>query len=384
MDERRGPRRGHRVRRGFTLVETILAVVIVSLTVVAALASVAAVARTERIGLDSAQGHFLAQLLMSEVLACHYSDLSFAPGSFGLGAGESQSDRTTLNDIDDYHGLVESPVTYADGTAVPGAAGWSRRVSVTRVNGSTLGLSGSDTGLRKIVVQAVSPTGAVTELQTLMNLNSNLSERGLYERTVPAVARVRIRSGDANKLTLAAALPLLNEPTATTNLLKNPGWESGASNWYSPETLQAYFDLNGITVSGGLYREVDAACDLEIKDDGEEHSGAFYLKTKSRSWNDTGPAQVITDVLQVGATYYTEVWASTDDTQRVYMVLLYGDDKGDYRLETSRTRVVEKTGWKRVAGSFTVPSITGSLRYAVWRVETNLDRDILFDDAVLR
>lgn len=73
----------------------------------------------------------LAGDLLAEILTRGFEDPELAPGSFGTGAGEVS--RKDYDDVDDYHGWVESPPQNLDGTVMTGYANTRREVRVWNV-----------------------------------------------------------------------------------------------------------------------------------------------------------------------------------------------------------------------------------------------------------
>ena len=118
--------------RGFTLVEIVIAIMVVSIGLTATmrlvpllLQSAAAsrhIAVCERLGFD----------MLAELDLLPFEDPE--SGGFGLEAGESSATRTLFDDIDDYHGYSETPPSTKNGSAIDGASGYTRSVLVRNVN----------------------------------------------------------------------------------------------------------------------------------------------------------------------------------------------------------------------------------------------------------
>jgi type II secretory pathway pseudopilin PulG len=151
----------------FTLVEAAVSMVIVGLMLAASL-NAAGVARTrQQRNADRMSGLWLAQALMSEAMDKVYADPGAVP-LFGPEAGELQTKRSTLNDVDDYAGLSESPPRNADGSNMTGWTGWSRTVAVTYATSANLNTSSAtDSGLKRIVVTVKKGSGTVAQLTGL-------------------------------------------------------------------------------------------------------------------------------------------------------------------------------------------------------------------------
>jgi type II secretory pathway pseudopilin PulG len=168
-------------------VEAVVSMAIVATMFAAAMAAVGAAARDRRTQAEIRQGRLLAGMLMAEITAQRYTD----GGAFGRAPGASTTDRSNWKDVDDYHGLDESPPKDRSGIAVPGCAGWRWRASVqyaavpslassgTPVSGGLLGgligslgaaagsvqgTSATDTGLKQITVTVTAPSGKQTVL----------------------------------------------------------------------------------------------------------------------------------------------------------------------------------------------------------------------------
>ncbi|HHH76375.1 MAG TPA: type II secretion system protein [Phycisphaerae bacterium] len=135
----------------FSLVESIISIVIVGGLLVAALTALGA----SRIGQFSistqARATMLADGLMNEILQHAYEESS--AGSLGLDAGEDTGDRSHFDDVDDYDGWASSPPQQADGTIIPESSHYSRSVTVNWVDpNNPLQLSISDSSVKLITV----------------------------------------------------------------------------------------------------------------------------------------------------------------------------------------------------------------------------------------
>jgi prepilin-type N-terminal cleavage/methylation domain-containing protein len=138
---------------GFTLVEAVMAMLIVSLLLVAAMRAVGASTLMQYKAAERTTGRLLAAGLMSDILALSYEDPLTTP-AFGIEAGESASSKATFDDIDDYNGWTESPLQERDGTVMSNLpSGWRRSVVVQWVNPTTLTqVMSSESGLKQITV----------------------------------------------------------------------------------------------------------------------------------------------------------------------------------------------------------------------------------------
>jgi len=115
-----------------SLVESVMAIVIVSGLLVVALNAAGASRVGQRSLSERGVGQLLAAALMSEILAQPYKDAADT-GSNGPESGESNGTRAGFDDVDDYQLWTESPPKNQDGSVIPDRIGWRRSVVVTYV-----------------------------------------------------------------------------------------------------------------------------------------------------------------------------------------------------------------------------------------------------------
>ncbi len=117
------------MRPGLSLLETTLATVLVSLTLVGSLNSLAFVLNTTGRNAQTLQAAQIAQRLMAEIACRPFLDPDNSSNSIGLDSGET-ANRATWDDCDDYHNWSTTTITDRSGLALPGAAGWKLQVKV--------------------------------------------------------------------------------------------------------------------------------------------------------------------------------------------------------------------------------------------------------------
>lgn len=160
-------------RPGFTLIEAVFSMLLVSVMFVAAMSTAGASAMAQSRSADRGRGSLLAQALLSEILVQPYSDPNVSSTTLGPDPGDTTTPptRSKFNDVDDYNGWFESPPQNANGTVIgltnPDGSitsyypGWSRKVSVVWVNPSNLTVPvSSESGVKRITV-TVSRNNAV-------------------------------------------------------------------------------------------------------------------------------------------------------------------------------------------------------------------------------
>lgn len=166
-----------RSRTGFSLLETSICTLIVSVVLVASMRTVLGVFRHRSNHNDAATASLLAESLLTEILEKSYKEPTATP-LFGPEAGETGT-RSLFDDVDDYHNWSETPPKHLDGTSMTALTGWSREVAVVQVTASdpifvttiksgstTVGFGldakaeNADTGVRRVTV-TVKKSGAV-------------------------------------------------------------------------------------------------------------------------------------------------------------------------------------------------------------------------------
>lgn len=140
--------------RAFSLIEVMIAMVVVAVLMSAALHAVGAAGSVRLHTTEAARANALAQDLMQEITALPYEDPDGAYGSFGPTSQEHDTgNRSLFNDADDYHEWEASPPQHKDGTPIAGYQGWTRRVTVERIGSQTH--DSGDTGLKLITVEVL-------------------------------------------------------------------------------------------------------------------------------------------------------------------------------------------------------------------------------------
>ncbi|MCA9289888.1 MAG: hypothetical protein KDA25_02100 [Phycisphaerales bacterium] len=197
-----------RHRRGITLVEAIIALVLVAGMITAALNTVAFTARSLRIRATMSKASMLAHRTMNEVFALAYQEPNATP-QFGTEAGEPT--RATWDDIDDYHMWTELSPTARDGAPIPGYTGWSVGVQVHKV--STIApdvVSAFEVGLRRITVVVNAPSGESVILKALRSKHSGIDVKSSAEKTIIAGFAIKLSLRTDQDASVGQAL-LLNQ-----------------------------------------------------------------------------------------------------------------------------------------------------------------------------
>jgi len=170
-------------RRGFTLIESIIASLIVGALIVSALHMFGSLARGRQVVVAGYTSDGVAGQLLSEIMQNRFED----PDEtivFGPEASEGSFPRANWDDVDDYHNWSATPPETKDGTAISPLAGWERTVTVENVNLGTLTSAGSTrTGLKKITVTVTDPIGRQSSLAALRSDSSGYDQDDPREQT---------------------------------------------------------------------------------------------------------------------------------------------------------------------------------------------------------
>lgn len=182
---------------GLTLVEVAVSTVIVGVMLVAALETLGAVLRSQRLNAARLTGPGLAHEIMGEILSLPYEDPENPGGSIGTDSGESSSDRTAFDDVDDYDNWSENGPEGKDGAGYSDYTGWERDVQVDWVNSTTLAVAGSDTGLKRITVTVTDPDGVETQISALRSQLSSLEQSPAVDMTAVTWLGTELQLGGA-------------------------------------------------------------------------------------------------------------------------------------------------------------------------------------------
>jgi len=142
----------HRCKhRGFTLVEALIASVVLSVAVLAVTEAVVTGQMQAYDAVYAQRGLSASEQLMERVLALPYND----PGdALTIGPDDGETSAADFDNIDDYHGYSESTgeLTDASGNALPDEFDdFSRSVTITNADVNVSGFSSNVVGLRIVV-----------------------------------------------------------------------------------------------------------------------------------------------------------------------------------------------------------------------------------------
>lgn len=155
--------------RGFTLIESIISILVVGVMFVSSM-SVLSQSRLSRfIAADGMQGQLLAESLMSEILQQSYQEPVDVFTSLGVDVNEDSEVRVLWDDVDDYKSWTASPPQDKNGAALTGLSGWTRSVEVAYVKPNNLAIKvvGANTGVKLITVLVLHEGRQVAKLYAI-------------------------------------------------------------------------------------------------------------------------------------------------------------------------------------------------------------------------
>ena len=113
---------------GFTLIEMVVAIVIIGVGVAGVLAAYMSSVRSSADAVVGKQMVAIAEEMMEEVLLKPYSS-TLAAGA-GTTCGQPAANRSAFDDVGDYNGYQTAGICDGDGIAVPGLEGYGVVVAV--------------------------------------------------------------------------------------------------------------------------------------------------------------------------------------------------------------------------------------------------------------
>lgn len=167
-----------RVRRGITLMETVLGVLLVGGVLAGTLEIIGPTARASQLAGDEVLAAQLADELIEEINSQPYEDPDEILGLISLETGETlDGKRTTFDDVDDYNGW-SGAVTDPSGNPRAGLVGtWVRSAAVVFVQESDLTAVRADDGGIKRVTVTVSRGGITLATRQILRTRASDESR---------------------------------------------------------------------------------------------------------------------------------------------------------------------------------------------------------------
>lgn len=156
-------------QEGFTLVESIVTILVTSIAILALSSAIGLGFRHSSDGLKNAKSVELAQAYLEEIQTRRYDEMTPLGGVPPCSSattpcsaiGSDGESRSQFDDVDDYHGIDESPPLDATATPMPEFDGYRVQVAVAYASAAQvteLGLDGA-TDAKIVTVSVVTPGG---------------------------------------------------------------------------------------------------------------------------------------------------------------------------------------------------------------------------------
>ena len=200
-------------RRGLTLLEVIISLLLTTTIVLVSVTASANLYRNQAVSADEHLARELAFQILDEVTSTDFQD-GDNDRVFGNEASESTTNRSAFDDVDDYDGYTASPPTHRDGSTIVGLENWSLSVSVSKADTVASGIVAStadDAPLRLVTVTCTSPAGAVSSESMLVSeVPSNIPDNTSFDKW----RHLQLTFPDQRKVDVVA--PLRNQPYTIT------------------------------------------------------------------------------------------------------------------------------------------------------------------------
>jgi type II secretory pathway pseudopilin PulG len=202
-------------RPGFSLIEAIVSTLIVGTVVVSSLYSSLSISRSYRKMAESSRASLLAESYMTEILRASYEDP--VEPILGPEPDEGTTSRIDFDDVDDYHGRVESPPQLRGGESInkDNLENFTVAIEVLPTDPKNVEAieKSIDSGLKRITVEVTDGVGQRTRL---FGLKSRLSgERSALAIPMQEIQWVGLRLGtEDGSQTLYTGTSPLNRATS--------------------------------------------------------------------------------------------------------------------------------------------------------------------------
>ena len=195
---------------GFTLIESVMSILIVGAMLVMVINTLGSSVRGKRIRQTQSRAPALASQLIAEILQASYSDLDETP-VFGREASEVGANRSSFDDVDDYHNWSATPQD-KDGTSLTGMDGWTRSVTVQYVLPTDLTTtSATDEGIKLITVTVTDPFGQENSVAAIRSNVGTADQAPSVETTFVTWTGVELQIGSESEDRVTSGTNVLNK-----------------------------------------------------------------------------------------------------------------------------------------------------------------------------
>lgn len=127
-------RKSMRLRDGFTLIEALLASILLGMAIAALLYSSGAYTRANGVGIDLSTAEFLIEEIRELTTVLPVVDPETGESTFGIESGESSV--SDYDDLDDFDGLTFNPPVDVNGYQLSEFSSFSQQVTVENISSS--------------------------------------------------------------------------------------------------------------------------------------------------------------------------------------------------------------------------------------------------------
>lgn len=158
---------------GFSLVEATLAIVVVGGLVVASLSALGGLGAARLVLSDRAYAQAIAAQWEATIKSAAYADPQTPAATWGLDAGESVSDASTFDDVDDFGGFAEKNPPGPDRKPAAPGDGWKVEISVdaVRIDAGSITSATGESGLKRVSI-SVTRSGKMLATRVFVRASS--------------------------------------------------------------------------------------------------------------------------------------------------------------------------------------------------------------------
>ena len=188
-------------RHAFTILETVMSTVLVSILMVVSLSTYAQVSVSTNRTNYRLQATEFARYYINEALSLPFVDPDDPTvTTLGIDTGETATSRSTWDDFDDFNGISSASLTDLNGTSLPNSTGWLVTTNVHFCNPSNpIMTTGSPTDMKLMFVNVRDPAGTN---RTFVAFRSNYGAlQHPYDDPVMSRAKVHLQDGQGRSWT---------------------------------------------------------------------------------------------------------------------------------------------------------------------------------------
>nr|WP_143548262.1 hypothetical protein [Rhodopirellula sp. SM50] len=196
-------------RIGLSMLEVIVSLTLVATIMLVSLNASANMMRNRVTAGQAVQGQLLAGYFLDEISCLDFRESS-DDALFGPEPGESASNRSSFDDVDDFAGFHQDIPTFRDGGAIPDFDAWTVDVSVIPLSGLGSGfqiVADANSQFRLVAVTVTGPDGSSQTYRMVKSITP--SDRPVTQ-SFERLRRLELRFPGDRRLNVV--VPLRNTP----------------------------------------------------------------------------------------------------------------------------------------------------------------------------